>query len=202
MTLLGYSLRSGVTITVEERSEILQPLTTLATSQTPPSNSIISPFTEQSMGTFLAATATASPAAGAFVAANRAMYYPFRLTAPFTSTHAWWANGTTVGANVDVGVYDSAFGRLASIGSTGQGTTQAIGSAALAVTLQPGLYYLGFACNSATAQFYFASLSTPKSFICGGRTQSTAFALPNPAVPTANSGSTAVYVMGLSTFAP
>ncbi len=199
---LGYKLAVGITITVEERSEILQPIGTLATSSSPPAPNIITPFSDFALGGILAATAAAVAASGAYFSANAAVFYPFRLSAPFTSTTFFWLNGGVVSGNVCGGVYDASFARLATTGSIAQATIQAIQTVAMAVTLTPGLYYLALAVDNVTAQLYNSVTSSPRNALTGARRQAAAFVLPNPGVPTANAPVGNVYVCGLTTYPP
>ncbi len=199
---LGYKLTTGVTITVEERAEVLTQVGVVPSSVIPPAPNIVTPFSDLSLGGILAATAASVAASGAWFSANAAVFYPFRLSAPFTSTNFFWLNGGVVSGNVCGGVYDASFTRLATTGSTAQATTQAIQTVAMAIALTPGLYYLALAIDNVTAQLYNAASSSPRNALTGARRQASAFVLPNPGVPTANGAVSNVYVCGLTTYAP
>ena len=201
-TLVGYTLLAGAVITLEERTETLQPTSVVANSQIPPASDIITPFGGESLGVILAASATAVAASGGYAVANAAHYYPFRLSAPFTSAYAFWGNGGAVSGHVDVGVYDSSFNRLGSVGSTVQAGLQSVQSVALVVALTPGLYYLAIAADNTTATIYNAVTAAPRNWITGARRQTSAFPLPNPGVPIASSAVGNVYLCGLSTYQP
>ena len=95
----------------------------------------------------------------AWGAANDAVYIPFRITNWMTVTRATWENGATVAGNVSVAIYNSEFrqvkdsaGNAAQVNAAMAGASaQQVLAFAASVPLPPGLYYLGFSSNSATA---------------------------------------------------
>jgi hypothetical protein len=130
-----------------------------------------------------------SPASGTWVA-NLAVFVPFGVSRPFLVREMWWFNGSTAGGNIDVGLYDTAGNRLASLGSTAQGAASSIitSSTFTDYTLAPGDYYMAFAASATTAAvgFYSAAANISAGFGVGQMT--TALPLPNPAtiVPLTN----------------
>ena len=94
-------------------------------------------------------------ASAAWPTANKAIYVPFTLRAPFLVRRLWWANGATVSGNVDCGVYSQDQVRLFSTGATAQAGASAVQSVALgtAVLLAPGQYFMGLSLSgTATIQ--------------------------------------------------
>lgn len=121
------------------------------------------------------------PGTGTWSSANRAIYMPLMLRAPFLVQKVWWANGTTVSGNCDVGLYTEGGVRLFSSGSTAQATVSVIQSVALSTPflLTPGRYYLAMAMDNATGHIIrmtFGATGYAKEFGCAE--QATAFVLP------------------------
>ena len=197
--ILGYKLASGVTITVEERAEILQPTATLP-GLASPQPTVITPISILSFGVELAAINGASFGGVTNPVANKAYFYPFRLSGPFAMAYAFNYNAASNSGHWDIGVYDAAFNRLGSTGSTsmtGPVTAQCV---VLPLNLAPGLYWMALAVDNATAQMYTATLTTPKPAFVGVRTLLSAFPLPDPAVPTANVLGDRIFAFGISTY--
>ena len=95
-----------------------------------------------------------STTGGAYPTANVAQFYPIIVRAPFTARSFTWRNGAAVSGNVDMGIYTSTGTRLVSTGSTAQSGTSVLQTATCTATLiQPGDYYLGFACDNTTSTF-------------------------------------------------
>lgn len=130
---------------------------------------------------------------------SRANFYPFSVYQRTTFASVGWVNGAAVSGNIDVGVYDSAFNRLGSIGSTLQAGTNAVQSAALALTLNPGLYYLAMVLDNATGTLLRQTPSTLHLAQLGCYGMSSAFPLPNPATPTATLIGGFVPLLGITT---
>lgn len=123
--------------------------------------------------------------AGTWASANLALYIPILVRTPVTIYQLAWANGATLGSNVDVGVYDgSSKTRLVSTGSTAQSGSSALQAVDVADTpVPPGLHYLAMAMDTNTpGQVNRANLTTG----IGGRLsgiaqQALAFPLPSTA---------------------
>lgn len=118
--------------------------------------------------------------------ANLAVYVPFTVPIPVTVYEFWHNNGTlTTAYNVDYGIYNLDFTKVQSLGSTA-GTTTA--SAVVNSTtwtdlvLEPGTYYMAFASDS-TRNFICSNDAIGLNQSAGIMEQTTAFALPSPAVP-------------------
>lgn len=131
---------------------------------------------------------TATPGLSTAWVANLAVFVPFTLYQASVVYEWFWANGAlTTAHNVDFGIYDTAFNRLTSLGSTAGGTTATAfvnTSTFTDYTLGAGTYYMAMAddstrnirCSADVAGLYQAA---------GVVEQTTAFPLPNPASPVA-----------------
>lgn len=115
----------------------------------------------------------------AWPAANRAIYVPFVVPAPFVAVKMFVSNGATASGNLDAGIYDDQGNRLVSIGSTAQAGTTANQSLDITDTLLlPGVYYMALAMNGTTGTARRTNIALPLVKACGVLSQSTAFALP------------------------
>ena len=121
-----------------------------------------------------------APASAAWASANAAVFVPFRIGAPMIVQKLAWANGATLGGNVDIGIYDEAGTRIVSSGSIAQSGTNNLQEADITDTyLLPGLYFLAVACNSGTATLLiFTAASTQVPRMVGVLAQASAFPLP------------------------
>jgi hypothetical protein len=150
----------------------------------------INPVSEHALGS-RAARAIAMPSAASITwVANLAVFIPFGVSQPFLVREVFWMNGSTAGTNIDVGLYDTAGNRLASLGSTAQGTASAVVTSTTWTdyTLAPGDYYLAFATSGTTnVPGGWATTANIAAGLGIGQ-MATAFALPNPAtiVPLTN----------------
>lgn len=103
--------------------------------------------------------------------ANRALLLPVSITDTITVRVMAWQNGATISGNVDIGIYDDAFNRLASLG----GATPQAGPSAVQVgdipdtTLAPGNYYFAMACDNSAATFAISDFSRPPSALALSR---------------------------------
>lgn len=135
-------------------------------------------------------------AALATVVQNQAFYCEVLVYEPVIINNMAWLNGATVAGNVDVGIYDSNLKAVVTKGSTamsGASTTQAVTLSSISLgtanpLLVPGVYYLAFASNSATATFGRMNLGSVISRAFGTALQTTAFPLPATAVFATNTG--------------
>lgn len=125
-------------------------------------------------------------ASAAWPAANRAIYVPIALAAPYRVQRVWWINGATANGNVDCGIYratDAGGDLLASTGAVAQSGTDVPQYASLALLLGPGEYYLGLSLSSGTGTTHRIAASIPVSRICGMLQQATAHPLPSSITP-------------------
>lgn len=137
----------------------------------------ISSVSDEAIGTELIGQATASPAV--WPAANRAMYVPFTVPAPFTVVKMGVLNGGAVAGNLDVGIYDDQQNRIVSSGSTAQSGASTAQSVDITDTLLlPGTYYMALAMDGTTATTLRMSPPVPLLGSFGLLSQSTAFPLP------------------------
>lgn len=122
-------------------------------------------------------------ASGAWPSANKPIAIPFRLSSAMVVRRLGWRNGSSPGSNWDIGIYDAAFNRKVSSGSTaGSGVYQNVDVTDTA--LPPGKYYLAIALNATTAnRAYFintVSGTALVSFTGVMDSGTNAFPLPDP----------------------
>lgn len=121
------------------------------------------------------------PSNGNWPSANLAIYVGFAIPFPFKVKSVFWANGTTVTGNADVGVYS--FGsttRLFNLGATARAGASDIQPVNLGTPflLGPGSYYMALT-NTTTGSFFrwtFGTLSDAR--MTGLYQQATANPLP------------------------
>lgn len=123
-----------------------------------------------------------------------ALYYPVLVPRAITVYQAAWLNGATVAGNVDVGVYDEAGNRMVSTGSTLMAGASVPQTVDIADTLlSPGLYYMAFVSDSATATFQRGFVPSQLARACGMRQQTLgAMPLPQTATFAANASGSAI----------
>lgn len=133
----------------------------------------------------LAATSVVFSNAGSWPLANLAFYIPVLVRAPVTVYQLAWGNGSTLGSNVDVGIYDgSSKARLVSTGSTPQSGASQVQAVDVADTPIPvGLHYLAMAVDGAGPGLVYRGnvASTPALRASGVAQQASAFPLPSTA---------------------
>jgi hypothetical protein len=84
--------------------------------------------------------------------ANQAVYMPFSIPWPYPVRRVFWINGSTIGSNVDFGIYTLSGTQLFHTGSTAQSGTSAAQYVAPATPfiLAPGAYYFALNCDGTT----------------------------------------------------
>lgn len=138
------------------------------------------------IGTELASRASVAPTSSAFPAANRAILYPFYLSEDITVTQLWAYNGATASGNIDVGIYDSAFARQISSGSTAQSGTNVLQVFDVTDTpLTAGQYYMAVAMDNATGTLFRQAQQAEFMRSIGCFQMASAFALPSTITPAA-----------------
>jgi hypothetical protein len=151
---------------------------------------VINPISEHALGSRAARSAAITGTGSITWVANLAVFIPFGVAQPFLVREVFWQNGSAAGSNIDVGLYDTAGNRLASLGSTAQGTASAVVTSAAFTdyTLAPGDYYLAFAAVGTTNVAGGWAITANVSAAFGVGQMATAMALPNPAtiVPLTN----------------
>lgn len=148
----------------------------------------IPPIHITSIGSLSAVTASPImfnvPASFNYPSANLALFFPFRITAPYTFSTAFWINGSTAAANIDIGVYSEDGTKLASTGSTAQGgapLASLIQSTSITTTtIGPGLFYLAVSLDAATSGLFASNSVWTANFekVCGVAQMASAFPLP------------------------
>lgn len=150
---------------------------------------IINPLSEQAVGSRTSRSAFGSVASLTW-SANLAVFVPFGISRPFLVREVWWANGSAAGNNIDVALYSTAGTRLASLGTTAQGTASSVvtSSTWTDYTLAPGDYYMAFACNGTTNDVSGWAATANIAAALGIGQMAAAFVLPSSAtiVPLTN----------------
>lgn len=127
--------------------------------------------------------------------ANQAYFFPVVLDRPALYVRAWWLNGVTLGANVDVAIYTISGTTATRVGGTGA-TAMAGASSMQTVTVSiaagPGLYYLAMGCSLATATPWRTSSATNILRPMG------VFQLATPANPIPSTATVAAIATGAS----
>lgn len=116
---------------------------------------VLTSFGALSVGVDMAASAiTRTSSTTVFGTANRAILVPFRVDESTILTKVAWLNGLTVAGNLDVGIYDTAFARQGSLGSTAQAGASSIQRADLVdITLSAGRWYMAIAGDNVSSTF-------------------------------------------------
>lgn len=127
--------------------------------------------------------ANPSPASLTWVT-NLAVYVPFWIAAPYPVQRLWWINGSSVTANVDVGVYSAGGSLLVNAGTTAQSGASAPQYVSKAIILPAGRYYFAIACSSTTNKLFGSTALTANTLRFGGVLQQALSALPLPATMT------------------
>ena len=119
-------------------------------------------------------------ASGAWPAANRAIFIPFRLPKAQTVVQLASLNGTAVSGNVDMGIYTMGGSKVVSIGTTVQTGTSTIQIYDIADTLlAPGYYMLALALDNTTGTFFRFVPSAQWATTMGVQQMASAFVLPS-----------------------
>jgi hypothetical protein len=133
--------------------------------------------------------------------ANRAIYVPIYFDRPMLITKLFVQNGATSTGNLDVGIYDSTGAsnapgaRLASSGSTAQGTVSTVQEFDITdLQVGRGVYYAAMAGSSGTATYWSQTFNVVTYMGMLGCLQE-ATALPLPATATAVACTTAYLPM-------
>ena len=111
--------------------------------------------------------------AGAWPAANLAVYVPIRVAVRVVVRQLWLASEATGTGNVDVGLYNQAGTRLVSAGSTAKiaATNEQIFNVT-DTTTGPGLYFWALSCSNSTDTFNRAAPVAPIPAALGVLTES------------------------------
>lgn len=159
----------------------------------------ISVLSAEAVGALYRLLGGATPASSAWPSANRAIFIPFSLAAPFQMKKVWWANGATANANIDCGVYSAGGTLLGSIGSTAQAGTSVVQSATLSLSLTPGAYYMALVLSATTGTILRTSGLTAAAGLPAAGIAQQASALPLPATATfATAASSYVPLFGIT----
>lgn len=137
-----------------------------------------------SLGGMISANSTGAAASGAFPSTNLAILIPFDITEDITVTQLWAYNGATASGNIDVGIYDAAFARQISSGSTAQSGTNALQVFDVTDTpLTAGQYYFAVAMDNTTGTLFRQTIGATLMRSWGCFQMASAFALPSTITP-------------------
>ncbi len=125
---------------------------------------------------------TVAVASAAWPSANLAIFMPFTIRVPTPVVRFFWANGSTVTGNMDVGIYTPDGTRIASQGSTAQtgfaSLLQFPTAISTKVILPPGPYYFGAACSGTTNAGFGQTVTAAEGRMAGLLQMATAIPLP------------------------
>lgn len=116
---------------------------------------------------------TSSPSGQAYPAANLAMYVPFFIDYDSVVYETWVLTGTLTTSNAtEIGVYDTAGGRLFTTATTVAVASDLVNSSGMTdYTLPRGSYYLAFGCDG--TRNFLASANTAGTYQSMGCMQQT-----------------------------
>ena len=98
--------------------------------------------------------------------------HPFTMTSPYLISSFFWANGTTISGNSDIGIYSSALNGsinlIVSAGAVAQSGANTLQIRALGTPylLQPGSYFLALT-NTVTGQHQGPTFTALQGSLCG-----------------------------------
>lgn len=172
-----------------------------------PAPPILTPFHPDSIGSanqILNNSSAAAAASATWAAANTGFFYPFTLTQFATAYKLLFYVGATSSGNIDMGIYDSQFNRIVSMGSTAMSaSTNAVQALDITDTLlSPGDYFLAVACDNTTGTCFRIAVSADEvalsSFPIYQKGSLTGPTLPNPVtVVTTTQGTPPIYFVGI-----
>lgn len=112
--------------------------------------------------------------------ASKPVAIPFTVATAAIATHLGVALGTTGGNTFDIGIYDTSFNKIVSLGSTTMTVTAAWQWTDITDTvLNPGRYYLAASCsNTATQRIMLSSQLGTSVFAMAGVMDSGTNSLP------------------------
>lgn len=115
--------------------------------------------------------------------ANLASYVPLNLPFDYPVNRVYWGNGSTLGSNVTMGIFDSNGRRIYTTGSTAQSGTSTLQFVAPGTTfvLPAGAYYLAVSCDGTTSRMSGNTTAVLQQQQVGCLQQASNFALADPA---------------------
>lgn len=159
---------------------------------------VIHSYSQECMGGHLAYIG-ANQGTTASATANRAWYFPFRITSPFLASSMYVANNGT--GNVDLGIYSGSGRKLASTGSQAlSGADINNFSLSAPILLDRGRYFMALATSTTTSLLSLVAtgFEARQLSASGIMMQATAFPLPATATFAAASVDTQVFLFGIA----
>jgi hypothetical protein len=132
------------------------------------------------------------PASGTnpFNAANEMVAYPFCITDTVTVYKGFWVNGSSIGGNSSLAIYNSENVQLVQSASTLNAGASSPQSVAMQVSLSPGVYFAAMASNTGTTtnRYFRWSIATTgavfwRAYGCWRQAGITLGSLPATATP-------------------
>lgn len=146
----------------------------------------------------LGTVAGGTSASGAWPAANRALFIPFRLAEPATGYKLVTGTGSTAGNNIDMGIYDQWGNRLYSSGAIARpAAAEIVHALSSPLLLGRGRYYLGLAHNSTNNMMMQTMGSIGQGRLVGMLQMDSAYLLPATATFTAVTSAVGIPSIGL-----
>jgi hypothetical protein len=165
----------------------------------PPVPLYLNTWSQAFNGTAIRSVAVAGAAASSTWVANAAIYVPFFVPWAYPVARAFWCNGSSAAANVDIGIYGIGGAQLWHSGSTAQVAANNLQFVSAGVLLSPGPYLLALACSGTTnALTANTVITTDFGRLMGYYQQASAFPLPAPATFAAYAG-VGLPLMGITT---
>ncbi len=162
---------------------------------------VISPWSEESIGFFLRATAKQTSTADMAWTANLAMFVPFHVSTPGYTVYEGFAMlGSGAGNNFDIGVYALDGTRLTSSGATARTASVQVNTTTMTdYPLPVGDYYMAIAGDS-TSTFAGGTAATGIGTLeaAGVCEMAAAYVLPAAATLARNVTQTALPMFGLT----
>jgi hypothetical protein len=125
----------------------------------------ITPWSTNSIGYYLQGVST--PSSNNYIAANTGVFIPFGLVEATTFTKMFWANGSAVTGNLDVGLFQEDGTLIVSAGTTAQATISTLQVVDITDTSLPrGRYYLGITSDTSAVGQKITSTILVAAGIC------------------------------------
>src|SRR3990172_1046456 len=160
----------------------------------PGTRTVITPFSPQGCAGNAGSQGTITSLTGWF--ANVCYFYPFRIMAPLLVQQLFAYNGTGVGGNIDLGIYDAVGTRLVSTGSTAQSGTSVLQVIDVTDTrIGPGLFYLAVVGDNTNCRMMRLNSMVLQELRAMGEVEQATFPLPATATFATSSNLTQILII-------
>lgn len=133
--------------------------------------------------------------------ANLVGYVPVCLARPYPVNRVFWVNGSTIGSNVDFGIYSADGRRIYNTGSTAQAGASSVQyvTPATKFMLDAGNYYFAWTCDGTTSRGMAFGGTANGGRVIGLLEETTgAFGLPATMTPVAWARAWGASMMGVT----